>query len=217
MNTKRANNILSRDSGQLLDDPTLAKFTPYRTQEGSTIPHDLLSGYCVSVNQVCRFMQTLTDVYLTVAKRILCYIKETLEFGLTFHASEWAGDHDDRISTTGGPNLLSWMSEKKSIVSWSNTHGNRILSTRHHHKRIKMVLLVVTRFRRSSSLSDRSRLNLWSSTIYVIHARTRHHEVDYLKIFARSDLYIHHVSTDEQVADIFTKSLPPDSFFRDQI
>lgn len=50
----------------------------------------------------------------------------------------------------------------------------------------------------------------------VIRVWTKHLELDYhfvREIFMRGDLYIQHISSNEQVADMFTKPLPLDSFF----
>ena len=49
----------------------------------------------------------------------------------------------------------------------------------------------------------------------VFHARTKHIEVDYLFIHEKvvnKDMVIHFISTDDQVADIFTKGLSTPRF-----
>lgn len=56
-------------------------------------------------------METPTTTHLKIAKRILCYIKGTLNFGLFYSPvndfkfigyvdSDWGGDKNDRKSTT---------------------------------------------------------------------------------------------------------------------
>jgi len=64
-----------------------------------------------SVNQLCQHMHTPTFVHWTAAKRVLRYLKSTVDFGLHFHKGaitinafcdfNWAGNPDDRRSTTG--------------------------------------------------------------------------------------------------------------------
>ena len=75
-----------------------------------------------AVNQVCQFMHTPTDLHMQAAKRILRFLKGTLDHGLWFKKSpltlsafsdaDWAGCVYDRRSTSGfcvylGTNLIS--------------------------------------------------------------------------------------------------------------
>jgi hypothetical protein len=70
------------------------------------------------------------------AKRILRYLKGTLHLGISFKLgpltlsaftdADWAGDPDDRRSTSGllvylGPNPITWSAKKQLIVSRSST------------------------------------------------------------------------------------------------
>jgi hypothetical protein len=70
-------------------------------------------------------------------ERILRYVKDTVNLGITFQKSpstllstfsdvDWAGCLDDRRSTEGfaifiGPNLVSWCAKKQVTFSRSNT------------------------------------------------------------------------------------------------
>ena len=76
-----------------------------------------------SINKLCQFMQSPTDLHWQAVKRLLHYLKGTTSFGLSFHSSldlqlttyanaDWAGCPDDRRSTSGhciffGSNLVS--------------------------------------------------------------------------------------------------------------
>jgi hypothetical protein len=80
------------------------------------------------VNRVSQFMHAPTCVHWAAVKRILRYLKGTIDFGITikpsssfsitaFSDSDWAGCQNDRKSTTGylvflDPNLISWSSKK---------------------------------------------------------------------------------------------------------
>jgi hypothetical protein len=112
---------LSFVTGNILPDPT-----DYRRVIGAL-------QYCTitrpdiaySVNQLCQFMHCPRDVHWKAVKRVLRYLKGTIDIGLyyvpgdiklnAYCDSDWAGDPDDRRSTTGygvflGTNLISWSS-----------------------------------------------------------------------------------------------------------
>ncbi|XP_024178688.1 uncharacterized mitochondrial protein AtMg00810-like [Rosa chinensis] len=97
------------------------------------------------VNLVCQFMHSPTHDHLIAAKRILRYVKGTIDHGIylrrgdtlcnsishsihmdAFCDADWAGDPNDRKSTTSfviliDGILVSWCSKKQSSVSRSST------------------------------------------------------------------------------------------------
>ena len=80
--------------------------------------------------------RSIVDAHWTAIKRILRYIRGTLDFGLSLQAStsldliayydaDWAGCPDTRHSTSGycvyiGPSLISWSSKRQLDVSRSS-------------------------------------------------------------------------------------------------
>lgn len=92
-----------------------------------------------SVNKVCQFMANPLESHFKAVKRILRYLKGTLNYGLelkpapktgssftlsAFSDADWASDPDDRRSTSRyclffGPNLISWSSKKQVLVARS--------------------------------------------------------------------------------------------------
>ncbi|XP_069148313.1 secreted RxLR effector protein 161-like [Solanum lycopersicum] len=78
-----------------------------------------------------------TEIHLLAAKRILRYFQGTKNFGLFYKRgeksdllgvadSDYAGDQDDRKSTSGyvfmlGTGAISWSSRKQKIVTLSTT------------------------------------------------------------------------------------------------
>ncbi|MDV3193952.1 MAG: reverse transcriptase domain-containing protein, partial [Sweet potato little leaf phytoplasma] len=90
-----------------------------------------------SVNKACQFMHHPKLIHWQLVKRILRYLKGTINTGLLlqkpnhldlsgFVDADWASNPDDRKSTTGfcaffGGNLISWGSKKQSIISRSST------------------------------------------------------------------------------------------------
>ena len=79
---------------------------------------------------------------MTALKRIIKYVKTTTEFGVWYSKdtsdvlagyfdADWAGNADDRKSTSRGcfyvgNNLVSWMSKKQNSISLSTTEAKYI-------------------------------------------------------------------------------------------
>lgn len=91
-----------------------------------------------AVNKACQFMHEPLQSHYQLLKRILRYLKGTLNYGLYYtsgplllHAyavADWAGDQVDRRSVSGyciyfGNNPIMWTSKKQVIVSRSSTEA----------------------------------------------------------------------------------------------
>jgi|UniRef100_A0A2N9EPG4 hypothetical protein len=181
-----------------------------------------------AVHQVCQFMNTPTDIHLIAAKRILRYIRGTLDHGLyyipgpislsAFSDADWVGDPNDKRSTSGmlvflGPNPITWSAKKQLTVSRSSTEAEyRALAS----ASAELCWLRTLVKDLGIFLSDPP--ILWCDNVSalaiasnpVFHARTKHIEVDFHFIHERvicKDLQVKFVSTVDQLADIFTKGL----------
>nr|GEU77377.1 ribonuclease H-like domain-containing protein [Tanacetum cinerariifolium] len=93
-----------------------------------------------AVQQVCLYMHDPRDVHFTALKRILRYVRGTLDYGLQLHVSsttqlsaytdvDWAGCPVTRRSTSGfcvflGDNLLSWSAKHQVTLSRSSAKLN---------------------------------------------------------------------------------------------
>jgi hypothetical protein len=177
-------------------------------------------------------MQTPRKPHLDAVRRILRYIKHTLHCGIFYEAksqlqvhgyidADWVGNVLDRRSTSGflfsfGSGVVSWRSKKQPTVA--------LLSTKAKYRGVVIVACEVVWLQKL--LSDLGQLVNVPVVIYcdnissillannsVYHARTKYIEVHYHfireKILAKK-IDLIHVSTKDQVADIFTKALGTD-------
>ncbi|XP_073221506.1 secreted RxLR effector protein 161-like [Cicer arietinum] len=98
-----------------------------------------------AVGVVSRFMEASTTTHMKVTKRILRYLKGTLDYRLLYSSSnyfkffgfcdsDFAGDIDDRKSTSGfiffvGDCAFSWSSKKQHIVTLSTCESENVAAT----------------------------------------------------------------------------------------
>eukprot|EP00253_Pinus_taeda_P010754 PITA_10754 len=91
------------------------------------------------VGLVARFMQNPRESHWKAAKRILRYVRGTVQFGIHYSAkaapllvgftdSDWAGDPDDRKSTAGyvftlGSGPITWACKKQAAISLSSAEA----------------------------------------------------------------------------------------------
>ncbi|GKA37146.1 retrovirus-related pol polyprotein from transposon TNT 1-94 [Tanacetum coccineum] len=95
--------------------------------------------------QLCRYMETPTKQHMAAMKRLFRYIQGTRELGIFYRKggsdqlvaysdSDYAGDHDNRRSTSGYVCFLSgaaiaWSSKQQPIVTLSTTEAEFVAAT----------------------------------------------------------------------------------------
>lgn len=132
---------LLKDDGEPFDNPSLYRSIVGALQYLTFTWPDI----AFAVHQVCQFMQRPMVDHFVAVKRILRYLKGTISVGITyqkgtldltaFSDADWAGDPNDRRSTTGlvifiGSKPIAWSSKKQHTVSRSSMEAEyRALST----------------------------------------------------------------------------------------
>ena len=187
----------------------------------------------LSVCICARFQANLKESHHTVVKRILRYLAHTPSLGLWYPKgsqfdligysnSDWAGDRVDRKSTSGtchflGRSLVCWSSKKQNCVSISTAEAEYIAAgswctqilwlkqtLKDYGIHVKKIPL----------LCDNE------SAIKISHNPVRHSLMKHIDIrhhflwdhVQRKDIEISHVGTEDQLVDIFTKSLDEKRF-----
>ncbi|KAK6778192.1 hypothetical protein RDI58_024910 [Solanum bulbocastanum] len=196
---------------------------------------------CYSVGVVSQFMHSPTTSHLDAAKRILRYVKGSLSHGLwykrcaiflltVFTDANWAGDSNDRRSTSGycfsaGSAVVSWCNKKQDVVALSTTEAEYIATTMAAQECIWLKRLIKDMshkvdYAMQIKCDNESAIKLASNPIF--HARTKHIEI--LHHFVREkvlskEIELTIVRINTQVADIFTKALEKSKFqyFRDAL
>ncbi|KAJ4719087.1 Retrovirus-related Pol polyprotein from transposon TNT 1-94 [Melia azedarach] len=185
---------------------------------------------------VSRYMETPTTTHFKAAKRILRYLKGTTNFGLFYSCSDnfelvgysdsdWAGDTDDRKSTTGfvffmGDTAFTWMSKKQPIVTLSTCEAEYVAATSCVCHAIWLRnLLKELRWSQEKPtkiyVDNKSAMALAKNPVF--HDRSKHIDTRYHYIkecITRNDVHMEYVKSQDQIADIFTKPLKQEDFIR---
>lgn len=190
-----------------------------------------------SVGVVSRYMERPTILHQLAAKRILRYVKGTLNFGLVYKKtssvnsivgysdSDLGGHSDDRRSTGGmvfylNSSLVSWGSQKQRCIALSSCEAEFMAATAAACQAIwlrKMLSQVIGAYVEPvvHYIDNRSALDLAKN--HVFHERSKHIDIRYHFIrecVENGEIIVRHVSTDLQRADALTKPLPIARFER---
>ena len=136
-----------------------------------------------------------------------------------FSDANWAGDPIDRRSITGycfliGSSLISWRSKKQTFVARSNTKAEyrALVDTTSELFWLRWLLKdlgVSTSSATPLYCDNQSAIHITHNDVF--HERTKHIEIDCYFIryhLVHGALKLFSVSSKDQLADIFTKSLP---------
>lgn len=223
---------LSKHGADYMADPSLYRSIVGALQYATITRPEI--GY--AVNKACQFLSQPLDTHWVAVKRILRYLKGSLDLGLVLRPAaasvpfslqaycdaDWASDIDDRRSTSGaciylGPNLISWWSKKQTLVAKSSAEAEyRSLALAASELLWVQSLLHELKVPHSTPVifcDNQSTVAMSHNP--VLHSRTKHMELDLFfvreKVLSKS-LIVCHVPAEAQLADILTKPLAKAAF-----
>ena len=183
---------------------------------------------CYSVGVCARFQANPKESHLAAVKRIIKYVSGTIDFGIWysfdtnpslvgFCDADWAGNAEDRKSTSGGcfflgNNLVSWFSKKQNSISLSTAEAEYIAAGSSCTQLIWMKQMLedygVTQGVLTLYCDNTSAINISKNPVQ--HSRTKHIDIRHhfiRELVEEKIISLEHVSTEKQLADIFTKGL----------
>ena len=177
----------------------------------------------------------------TAYKRVLRYLKETVDYGMIFKKSDfldiiaysdadWRSEPDDKRSTSGyciylGDNLISWSSKKQSVVSKSSVESEyraMALASAEITWICSVLKELGVKLNCTPLLLSDSTSAAAIATNPVLHSKTKHIEIDIHFVrdkIEKKEIKITFVSSNDQTTDVLTKPLTYSkfSFFRNKL
>nr|XP_017228100.1 PREDICTED: uncharacterized mitochondrial protein AtMg00810-like [Daucus carota subsp. sativus] len=192
-------------------------------------------AYCVGI--ASRHMERPTTAHQNLVKRIIRYVKGTMQLGLVytkdsgnniltrFTDSDLAGNLDDRRSTAGmcfylNESLITWVSQKQRCVALSSCEAEFMAATATACQGIwlRNVLNQISDEEIGPVvlyIDNRSAIDLAKNPVF--HGRSKHIDIRYHFIrecVERGEIVLKHVSSERQKADVLTKALATVKFER---
>ncbi|KAK6158984.1 hypothetical protein DH2020_006298 [Rehmannia glutinosa] len=182
-----------------------------------------------AVGLCARFQSNPKESHMSAVKRIFRYLKGTIQYGLFYPKNEnfslkgysdsdYAGNIDDRKSTSGscqflGDYLVSWFSKKQNCVSLSRAEAEYISAAFCCTQLLWMKQTLADykcSFEKEIPIMCGNTSAIAITQNPVLHSRTKPIDVRYHFIrdhVEKKDITLEYISTDKQLADIFTKPL----------
>ncbi|KAK5819945.1 hypothetical protein PVK06_024980 [Gossypium arboreum] len=182
-----------------------------------------------AISMLSRFMHCCNVQHFQAAKRVLRYIKGTLDYGVLFNKAEtlklkgytdsdWAGSSDDMKSTSGyaftlGSTMFCWSSRKQSMVAQSTAEAEYAAAANAVNQAIwlRKILADLNLYQRKATeifYDNKSAVAIAKNPVF--HGRTKHFSIKLHVIREMEqarEVELIHCNSEEQVADIFTKAL----------
>ncbi|CAL2268722.1 unnamed protein product [Prunus armeniaca] len=236
----------AKDVSTPLSTTTTLVLNDGATPTDATLFRSLISGLqylsltrpdiAFAVNKLSQFMYWPSELHWTALKCLLRYLKGTIYHGLHLHRNttlslslhafsdaDWAGNPDDRTSTTAytiflGGNLISWSSRKQHFVARSSTEAEyrAVACTAAELSWLQNLLHELGVLLPSPPVIACDNIGAtFLCANPVLHSHMKHIAIDlhFVRDLVTQDLFkVAHVSTIDQLADVLTKPLSRQHF-----
>ncbi|XP_022856859.1 uncharacterized protein LOC111377935 [Olea europaea var. sylvestris] len=218
-----------------ISSPPFADLERYRRLIGRLLYLNLTRpDITYGIQQLSQFVHSPCQIHWDTAIHLLRYLKGCPSLGLYFPVqqnftlaaysdADWASCSDTRRSLTGfcvylGDTLISWKTKKQTTVSRSTAEAEyRSLATTVCE--VTWINYILKDFAITIPLpiplwcDNKSALHICANPVF--HERTKHLEIDchiVINKFKGGFVLPQHISSSQQVADIFTKALAAPQF-----
>lgn len=187
-----------------------------------------------AVSLLSRFMHCASEVHLRAAKRVLRFIKGSLDCGVKFEKSQnfklsgfsdsdWGGSVDDMKSTSGycfnlGSGVFSWCSKKQEIVAQSTAEAEFIAATAAANQALwlrKVLFDLHMVQNEGTEIFVDNQAAIAISRNPVFHGKTKHFNIKLYflrEVQQTGKVKLAYCKSEDQLADLFTKPLPVGKF-----
>lgn len=182
---------------------------------------------CFAVSMLSRYQKCANNVLLAALKRVLRYVKHTIDYKLVYKCSgdnlvgfcdsDWGGDVVDRKSTSGymfmfSNCLVQWSSKKQASVSLSSTESEYVAMSMAASEASWLVNVL-----NDFGVQNVCPVNIFCDNQSAISGastesikRLKHVDIRYhfiKELCKNNKICLNYINTSEQPADIFTKPL----------
>ena len=187
-----------------------------------------------AVSLLSRFMHCASELHFKAAKRVLRYIKGTVDFGIMFKKSEnlklvgysdsdHAGSCDDMRSTSGyvfsfGSGCFSWSSKKQDVVAQSTAEAEYVAAAGAVNQALwlrKLLEDLKHTQEEGTEIYVDNQAAIAISNNPVFHGRTKHFKIKFYflrEVQKSKEISLIYWRCDDQLADIMTKALSKKKF-----
>ncbi|CAL5368182.1 unnamed protein product [Camellia sinensis] len=185
-----------------------------------------------AVSLLSRYMHCASEIHFQAAKRILRYVKGTIDSGIRFSQvknfnlhgysdSDWAGCVDDMRSTSGycfsfGFGIFSWCSKKQEVIAQSTAEAEAeyVAATAAVNQALwirKLMTDLHMEQQESTQIFVDNQAAISIASNPVFHGKTKHFKIKFYllrEVQREGEVQLIYCKTENQSADILTKALP---------